>query len=102
MSNEIAQNGWTAVPVDTGKIFKNGTFIHQPQPILVDEITFPQDSLVAEIQKYAQEHLTRQCFHHSMRVFYFGEQIQEQLDIQIPTDIEKRDGYFTPTISRKC
>lgn len=71
--NEVAQNGWTAVPVDAGKIFKNGPFINRPESLLASEIVFPSaDPVVAEVQDYAKKHLQRQTFHHSMRVFYFG------------------------------
>ena len=72
-SNEIAQNGWTAVPVDAGNIFENGPYINKPTPIRVSDIQWPsQDEVVTRVQQYAKSRLTRQTFSHSMRVFYFS------------------------------
>ena len=71
-SNEITQNGWTAVPVDAGQIFKNGPYINKPEAKLVSDIQWPSnDSIVTQVQEYAKTHLPRQTYHHSMRVFYF-------------------------------
>lgn len=79
MSNDVEQNGWTAVPVDAGKIFESGPFLHQPQLLLVEDIQFPENDLVAEVQQYANHHLTRQCYNHSMRVYYFGKYVDNDI-----------------------
>ncbi|KAI5458774.1 hypothetical protein BGZ63DRAFT_466444 [Mariannaea sp. PMI_226] len=82
-SREVAENGWTAVPVDAGAIFTKGPFLNAPEPITVDDIEFPSnDPIVAEVQKYVKEHLPAQTFNHSMRVFYFCTAIAKQ---QFPT-----------------
>lgn len=71
-TNEIAQNGWTAVSVDAGQIFRNGPYINKPEAMLVSDIQWPSnDSIVTQVQEYAKSHLPRQTYHHSMRVFYF-------------------------------
>lgn len=38
----------------------------------MDEINFPEDPIVIEVQKYAKETLSIQTFNHCIRVFYFG------------------------------
>jgi cyanamide hydratase len=69
----IAEHGWTAVPVDPDAIFKGKPYLHKPSPFLVKDIHFPSDDpIVAKAQAYAEEHLPRQTYNHSMRVFYFG------------------------------
>jgi cyanamide hydratase len=72
MGDQVASNGWTAVPVDASKIFHDGTF-RKPDPILVNGIEFPSDPLVLEVQAYAKDHLPWETYNHSMRVFYFGQ-----------------------------
>lgn len=72
-NDEVTRNGWTAVPLNAAEIFVNGPYINKPSPILVADIEFPsQDPVVADIQRFAREHLPRQTYHHSMRVFYWG------------------------------
>ncbi|KPM37976.1 hypothetical protein AK830_g8607 [Neonectria ditissima] len=72
-STQVRENGWTAVPVDASRILNGKPFIHQPQALTVDEITFPfHDGTVASVQAYVKTHLPRQTFNHSMRVYYFG------------------------------
>lgn len=71
MADTVASNGWTSVPVDTGKIFPDVGF-REPKPILVHYIEFPKGSLVQKIQRYAKEHLPWQTYNHSMRVYYFA------------------------------
>lgn len=71
-ANNITQNGWTAVPVNAGAIFKNGGYNNKPTPIRVADIQFPShDKVVAQIQEYAKSKLDHQTYSHSMRVFYF-------------------------------
>jgi cyanamide hydratase len=72
-SDEVARNGWTSVPVDLAALLGGKSYIHEPTPLLVDDIKFPDDDpVVAKVQKYARERLPPKVFNHSMRVFYFG------------------------------
>ncbi len=72
-SAQIAEHGWTAVPLDANAIFNGKPYLHKPTPVLVADIHFPSDDpLVAKVQAYAREHLPPQTYNHSMRVFYFG------------------------------
>ncbi|SPO03683.1 probable Cyanamide hydratase [Cephalotrichum gorgonifer] len=89
--DEVAQNGWTAVPVDASKIFKNGPYINKPEPLLAAGIHFPSDDpIVRQVQEYAKNHLPRQTYNHSMRVFYYATAIVRQ---QFPEDAPT----FSPT-----
>ncbi|KAL0944332.1 cyanamide hydratase [Colletotrichum truncatum] len=88
--DEIDANGWTAVPVDAGKIFGDKPFLHEPTPISVQEIKFPSDDpVVSKTVEYAKARLHAPTFNHSMRVFYFGMAITTQ---QFP----ERAAAFSP------
>ncbi|KAF7560166.1 hypothetical protein G7046_g3976 [Stylonectria norvegica] len=77
-SNEVSENGWTAVPVDAGKIFQGKPF-NDPKPVSLDSIVFPShDPIVFKSQEYAKTHLPSQAYNHSMRVFYFSTIIAQQ------------------------
>lgn len=72
-TDEIAQNGWTALPLDPSKLFGGKPFRNAPGQLLVSDIKFPEDdSIVAKVQSYAKEKLPIQTYNHSMRVFYYG------------------------------
>lgn len=71
-TNEVAQNGWTSVPLDPSKLFGGEPFKNAPGPILAADIKFPDDDpIVAKVRSYAKEKLPIETFNHSMRVFYF-------------------------------
>ncbi|KAL7935356.1 hypothetical protein V8C35DRAFT_333871 [Trichoderma chlorosporum] len=82
---EIAQNGWTSLPLDPSLLWNGNPFQNVPGPILVDDIPFPKDPIVLSIQQYAKEKLPIQTFNHCMRVFYFGAAIVKQ---QFPKEAE--------------
>ncbi|KAF6814156.1 cyanamide hydratase [Colletotrichum sojae] len=95
--DEIASNGWTAVPVDAGKIFGDKPFLHAPEPLSVNDIKFPADDpVVAKTLQYAQTRLHAQTFNHSMRVFYYGMAITKQ---QFP---EKATAFSPVTWALTC
>ncbi|KAJ2987051.1 hypothetical protein NUW58_g4716 [Xylaria curta] len=71
-AEEIAAHGWTAVPVDAKVIFDKKHVV-KPSALKVADIKFPADDpVVAEVQRYAKEHLTEQTYNHSMRVYHWG------------------------------
>lgn len=70
-NNEVAQNGWTAVPVDAGQIFKDGPYINKPEYVDVKSIQFPTEDLVVKTQQHAKVNLLKQAYNHSMRVYYW-------------------------------
>lgn len=75
----MALHGWTAVPRDTEALLSRRPYIHKPSALLVKDIYFPSDDgLVATIQGYAKAKLSPPTFHHSMRVYYFGEWLYYQ------------------------
>ncbi|KAI8414201.1 hypothetical protein FOFC_03811 [Fusarium oxysporum] len=43
ITKELAPNGWTAVPVDAGKIFQNGPYTNEPDYVDVNSIEFPSN-----------------------------------------------------------
>ncbi|KAK8063450.1 Cyanamide hydratase- HD-type [Apiospora saccharicola] len=72
-AEDIAKHGWTAVPLDADAIFGDKPFLHEPVPVLVDDIPFPSDDpLVAKVQEYVRRELPEPTFNHSMRVYNFG------------------------------
>ncbi|KAK5657834.1 hypothetical protein OQA88_2907 [Cercophora sp. LCS_1] len=68
----LALHGWTPVPVDPAAIFLNAPYINKPASLLVSQIPFPSDPLVARIQSYVKSKLPLQTYHHSMRVYYWA------------------------------
>ncbi|KAF3075360.1 Cyanamide hydratase [Trichoderma lentiforme] len=82
---DIAQNGWSSLPLDPSQLWGGKPFRNIPEPILVDDIKFPEDPIAVEVQKYAKEMLPIQTFNHSMRVFYFASAIVMQ---QFPKESE--------------
>ncbi|RBR11209.1 uncharacterized protein FIESC28_09093 [Fusarium coffeatum] len=77
-NNEIAENGWTAVPVDAGKMFKDGPYINEPEYFDINTVQFPTDPIVEKTQKHARDNLQKQTYNHSMRVFYWSTIILRQ------------------------
>jgi cyanamide hydratase len=71
--DEVARNGWTAVPLDAGVILRDNPQIYTPERLLLDNIEFPSDDpVVQQVQRYAKQHLPIPTYNHSMRAYYFG------------------------------
>ncbi|KAK9368185.1 hypothetical protein V1509DRAFT_624501 [Lipomyces kononenkoae] len=78
-AQEVAVNGWTAVPVDAGKLFDGKPFKNIPQSVLVADIEWPsEDPIVTKVQQYVKDKLPLPTFNHSMRVFYYSTAIMRQ------------------------
>nr|OQO22793.1 hypothetical protein B0A51_10314 [Rachicladosporium sp. CCFEE 5018] len=69
------QYGWTAVPHSLDAIIASRTKPGKPLPLSVEDIPLPDTPLIQEVQTYAREHLPKQTYAHSMRVFYFARAI---------------------------
>lgn len=99
--DEVGLNGWTAVPVDAGKIFGDRPFLNEPTPLRVEDIEFPAgDPVVAQTLQYAKARLHRETFNHSMRVFYYGTCVRERGAIIITKSLDvpsmsKEKGHLT-------
>ncbi|KAG6366131.1 hypothetical protein INS49_000307 [Diaporthe citri] len=77
-NNEIAIHGWTPVVRDHKALLAGKPYINRPTALLVKDIQFPSDDIVAKVRKHAKENLPAPTFNHSMRVFYFASAILEQ------------------------
>lgn len=75
--NEVVLHGWTPVVRGHQALLSGKPYINKPSTLLVKDIQFPSDDVVAKVRKHAEEKLAAPTFNHSMRVFYFG--IAEQL-----------------------
>lgn len=72
-AREELLNGWTAVPLDAGKLFNGKSYRNMPGPIKVADISFPNhEMVVAKVQAHAKETLSIETYNHSMRVYYYG------------------------------
>lgn len=71
-NNDIAIHGWTPVVRDHQALLSGKPYIHRPSALLVKNIQFPSDDVVAKVREHAKEKLPAPTFNHSMRVFYFG------------------------------
>lgn len=80
MSNPAVEKyGWTAVPVDLKTLLSQVDAFSKPAaPVSVSSIPLPDSSLAKEVHKYAQKELPVETFHHSMRVYYYGQAILKQ------------------------
>jgi cyanamide hydratase len=76
MSNPIEQYGFTAVPRSLDKLIADQSSGATSKTVTVDDIELPNTSLAKSIQAYAKEHLPRQTYNHSMRVYYYGEKFK--------------------------
>jgi cyanamide hydratase len=72
MSNPIEQFGFTAVPRSLDKLIADQSSGATSKAVKVDDIELPSTPLAKSIQAYAKEHLPRQTYNHSMRVYYYG------------------------------
>lgn len=70
--SDILEHGFTAVPRDISKILNGASKLHDPSPLLTQDLPFPSSPLVQEVQKYAKAKLNEQTYNHSMRVYYYG------------------------------
>ena len=64
--------GWDSVPHDQSLILENISPWY-PATYDVTEIQIPETELTKKVLRYAQSHLPKQVFNHSMRVFYYGQ-----------------------------
>ncbi|THX75180.1 cyanamide hydratase, partial [Aureobasidium pullulans] len=79
MSKTIEDNGWTAVPRSLEKLLANRKNPKsKATPLQVSDLPLPSSPIVDSIMKHAKDHLPKQTFSHSMRVFYFGQAIAMQ------------------------
>lgn len=78
-NNDITIHGWTPVVRDHQTLLSGKPYINRPSALLVKDIQFPSDDVVAKVREDAKEKLPAPTFNHSMRVFYFG--MAEQLVI---------------------
>jgi len=72
MSKTVEEHGWTAVPRSMEKLVSSANSPKSSTPVLVNDIAIPNSPLVQSVMKYAKDHLTKQTFNHSMRVFCYG------------------------------
>lgn len=67
------QNGWTAVPVDPAKVLGGKDFIHEPEPLELSHIPWPESEVVNKVHQHCKEKLPEKVYNHSMRCYYYCE-----------------------------
>jgi len=72
----IASYGLRALPASASSVLPKPP--SAPQPFPVSSTAVPNTALAKRIQEYAKEKLSRQAFHHSMRVYHYGLAIARQ------------------------
>ncbi|KAL3469346.1 hypothetical protein BJX99DRAFT_265288 [Aspergillus californicus] len=73
MSDPVKEYGFTAVPANTETLFTEAPLSTKtPTAVPVSETPVPNTALALRIQKYAESHLPKPTFHHSMRVYHYG------------------------------
>lgn len=71
MSDAIQAYGWAAKPRDP-TIFLREKVHKDPVPQTVESIRLPDTPLAKRLLEYAKQKLNTGTFNHSMRVFYYG------------------------------
>lgn len=70
--DSISTDGWTAVPRAQSKILSH-VDTNAPAKFSVNDIQVPKSDVVNKAYEYAKHELPEQTFNHSMRVYYYGE-----------------------------
>lgn len=81
MSDIIEQFGFTAVPRSLDKLIATQSTKATSTPVSVDDIGLPKTPLATSIHAYAKENLPRQTYNHSMRVYYYGKLLHQNLQL---------------------
>jgi cyanamide hydratase len=71
-NQELAGNGWTAVPRSQAKVLGQLENGFEPANIKVDDIKVPDSDVAKKTYEYAKRELPGKTFNHSMRVYYYG------------------------------
>jgi len=75
-SRTIATYGWEGVPRKVETLLAQSEASSSfPKPLLVSRILLPDSPLARAVHEYAKAELPIETFHHSMRVFYYGQAI---------------------------
>ena len=75
MSKTVQEHGWTAVPRSLEKLVASRRNPQLSKPMTIESIALPDSPLVKQVLKYAEENLPSQTFNHSMRVYYYGNDV---------------------------
>lgn len=77
---DIANHGWTAVPVELSTHLNADTIkSNPPKAIPKEHFLAPATPLISSLTKYAQTELPRPTFHHSMRVYAWALALMDHL-----------------------
>lgn len=68
----LEQHGWPAVSRSLSTLLSSRPRPTPSTPLNVSDIPVPQSPLIDQVTAYAKQRLSRQTFHHSMRVYYFS------------------------------
>ncbi|KAL5340217.1 hypothetical protein BJX70DRAFT_127855 [Aspergillus crustosus] len=73
-SDPVTEHGWTAVPANIQTLFEQTNLGTKPSPAPtpVSSTPIPTTPLAQRIKKYAQSHLPKPTYHHSLRVYHYG------------------------------
>lgn len=76
----IEAYGWEAVPRKVETLLSESTASSSPaKPIAVSSTKLPDSELAVKVKEYAQKELPVETFHHSMRVYYYGMSLHEEM-----------------------
>jgi cyanamide hydratase len=71
--------GWTSVPHDQSVLLKDVS----PWDLAdydVADIRIPDTELARKVNEYVKERLPEEVYNHSMRVYFYGENVSHQID----------------------
>jgi cyanamide hydratase len=71
--------GWTSVPHDQSVLLKDIS-PWDPADYDVADIRIPDTELARKVNEYVKERLPEEVYNHSMRVYFYGENITRQID----------------------
>lgn len=75
--DDVRKNyGWQQVPLSHKKLLQGQETT--TKPMRIEDVHEPQSDIASLVRDYAKQHLPRQTYNHSMRVYYFGYAIIKQ------------------------
>lgn len=73
-----AEYGWQSVPRSQEAVLKLRSKSAAAQSTKLEDSPVPSSKLAKEVQDYARQELIPETFHHSMRVYHYGQFCHEE------------------------
>ena len=79
MADPVKAYGWTAMPRKVETLLSTRTDVKPPAPVSVKDVSLPDSPLAKAVHEYAKKELAPETFNHSMRVYYYGKDLSQNI-----------------------